>query len=75
MVPKDLQAMTNRNFVLTDTMCDLFSTLKDDIHGPGGDPLTKCIAQYLQVSRCPHHARGAHSHLDDKAGHYLGTSF
>lgn len=45
--PKDLQAMKNRDFVLTDAMCGLLNTLKDDIHGPGGDLLMKCIAQYL----------------------------
>lgn len=45
--PKDLQAMADRDFVLTDAMCGLLTVLKGDIHGPGDDLLEKSIAQYL----------------------------
>lgn len=45
--PENLQAMPERDFAVTDGMVGLLHVLKDEIHGPGGDPLEKFIVQYL----------------------------
>lgn len=45
--PRDVQQLANRDFELTDEMCTRLQELKDEIHGPGGDPLTRWTIQYL----------------------------
>lgn len=47
--PEDLQRMEDRDFTLTDDMCRLLWDLQDEIHGPGGDPLSRWTIQYLYV--------------------------
>lgn len=48
--PEDLQRMEGRDFVVMDDMCRLLHQLQDEIHGPGGDPLTRWTVQYLYVT-------------------------
>lgn len=45
--PEDIQHMRGRDFDVSDTAVGLLRNLKDEVHGPGGDPLSHWTTQYF----------------------------